>query len=369
MPEEEAPPIPLIRRRLLAWFDKHQRDLPWRRDRDPYRIWISEVMLQQTTVATVVPRFEAFVRRFPDIYTLAAADERDVLHAWQGLGYYRRARDLHKTAREIVSRFDGQFPQDPEICRKLPGLGRYLVGALLSQAFEKRLPILEANSERVLARLVGEKGDVRTSPARHRLWSIAERWLPRRRIGDWNQALMELGALVCLPRQPHCHECPLADQCTAFRHGLQDLIPVRARKRPIARRRELCLVISRGDKVLWLRRSPNGRWPHLWEFPRGAPLPDETLEKAACRIADDLAGVRIHLRQHLGTVRYSVLRERVTVECWHADWRGGRVDCRHHSEHRWVPGSEWGALAVSSPQRRLMELVNGSRRQSDDTSR
>src|SRR3954469_3882474 len=199
-----------LRRRLLSWFDRHRRDLPWRRDRDPYRIWVSEVMLQQTTVAAVVPYFERFLRAFPTLADLAAADEQAVLRLWEGLGYYRRARDLHRPAGALRARAAGRFPDDPEALRGLPGLGRYTLNAVLSQAFDRRLPILEANSQRVLSRLFGRAEDPRQGPARRRLWQAAAELLPARRVGAFNQALMELGALVCTPAAPRCPDCPLA---------------------------------------------------------------------------------------------------------------------------------------------------------------
>src|SRR5207245_11266555 len=198
---------------LLAWFDRNRRDLPWRRNRDPYRIWVSEVMLQQTQVATVVRYYEPFLKAFPTIAALAAASEQQVLRRWEGLGYYRRARHLHQAARQLVLEHQGNIPDDPEIFARLPGVGRYILGAVLSQAFDRRLPILEANSLRVLCRLFGRKGD--RGSLKRWLWQAAEGLLPARRVGDFNQALMELGALVCTPRSARCSICPLRLDCLA----------------------------------------------------------------------------------------------------------------------------------------------------------
>jgi A/G-specific adenine glycosylase len=354
---EDRKSINWLRRRLLAWFDRHRRDLPWRRDRDPYRIWVSEVMLQQTTVAAVIPRYQVFLARFPDVFALAEAEERDVLQAWQGLGYYRRARHLHAAARTIVAQYNGQFPQEFDECCQLPGMGRYLVGAVLSQAFEKRLPILEANSERVLTRLLGETGNLRAAKVRNRLWQFADTMLPNRRVGDFNQALMELGALVCLPRKPRCSECPLADGCFAFRKGIQETLPVRSQKSPTVHRHELCLIIWRGSKALWLQRPAAGRWPLLWEFPR-APIPThDSVPEAAPRMARELTGTDIALREHLGVIHYTIVREKVTVACWNAVWRRGRVRCPNHVKYRWLDCRSWDTLAFCSPQRRLARLA------------
>ncbi len=219
---------PRLSRRLLSWFTRFRRDLPWRRDRDPYRIWVSEVMLQQTQTAAVVPYFERFLQAFPTLAALAAADEQDVLRLWEGLGYYRRACDLLKTAR-LLAASHGRFPNDPDALDGLPGLGRYTRNAVLSQAFDRRLPILEAYSRRVLARLFGRTGDLSRGPEQRWLWAAAEALLPPRRAGNFNQALMELGALVCTPAAPRCPECPLAGDCAARRLGRQESIPARTR--------------------------------------------------------------------------------------------------------------------------------------------
>ena len=206
-----------LARKLLSWFDRHHRDLPWRHDRDPYRIWVSEVMLQQTQVATVLRFYERFLWMFPTLHDLAAADEQDVLRLWQGLGYYRRALNLHAAARWLAANLEGRVPSEPAIFAELPGVGRYMLGAVFSQAYEQRLPVVDANSERVLCRYFGEARDPRRGAGRRWLWDIAEAVLPSRRVGDFNQALMELGALVCTSAKPQCERCPLASQCVAKR--------------------------------------------------------------------------------------------------------------------------------------------------------
>ncbi len=221
-----------LRRRLLNWFSHHARILPWRSSRDPYAIWISEVMLQQTQVATVIPYYQRFLKSFPDIASLAGAELQEVLRHWEGLGYYRRARDLHQAARVLHTSHAGSIPNDPEIVRTLPGLGRYTTNAVLSQAFDTRLPILEANSTRVLCRLLGVRRDPRQGSVQRLLWEAAGLLLPAKHVGQFNQALMELGALLCTPTAPACSACPLALHCRARIDGTQETIPDRARKRP-----------------------------------------------------------------------------------------------------------------------------------------
>jgi A/G-specific adenine glycosylase len=348
----------------LSWFDRHRRDLPWRRDRDPYRIWVSEVMLQQTQVATVIPFFERFLAAFPDLASLAAADEQAVLRLWEGLGYYRRARDLHAAARQMARRHGGRVPDDPAEAAALPGFGPYTRNAVLSQAFDRRLPILEANSQRVLSRLFGRTDDPRTGPARRWLWRAAEELLPQKRAGDFNQALMELGALVCTPAAPRCGECPLAAACAAKRLGLQESIPPRAAAPAVTAVRESAVVIWRGGKVLLVQRPADAsRWAGLWEFPHGPLQDDETHEAAAGRLAAELTGLRVRLGAELATVRHGITRYRITIVCFEATHASGEFRSGFYAEARWVGPEELASYPVSSPQRRLARSLTAAGRQ------
>jgi A/G-specific adenine glycosylase len=352
-----------VARRLRAWFDRHRRDLPWRHDRDPYRIWVSEVMLQQTQVATVVPYFERFVAAFPTAAELAAADEQDVLRLWEGLGYYRRARDLHRTARLLVARHAGRFPDDPALVRGLPGLGRYTANAVLSQAFDARLPILEANSQRVLSRLFGRAEDPRGGPARAWLWRAAEALLPARGSGEFNQALMELGALVCTPQAPRCDRCPLAPHCVARREGLQDVIPARAPPPETTNVQEATVVIRRAGRVLLVQRPAGGRWARLWEFPHGPLQEGESHAAAAARLAAELTGLEVRLGPELMTVRHGITRFSVTVVAFEADWAGGKFCSPFYVRGAWLRPGELAGRPVSSPQRRLTRALAAPGRQ------
>ncbi|HZT79331.1 MAG TPA: A/G-specific adenine glycosylase [Gemmataceae bacterium] len=353
-----------LRRRLLAWFDAARRDLPWRRDRDPYRIWVSEVMLQQTTVAAVVPYFERFLRAFPSLRDLAAAAEQDVLRLWEGLGYYRRARDLHRAARQLVTTHGGTIPDAPEALGELPGLGRYTVGAILSQAFDRRLPVLEANSLRVLCRLFGRADDPRRGPARRWLWQAAEDLLPHRRVGDFNQALMELGALVCTPTAPRCEACPLADDCVARRLGRQDEIPAKAPPPAITEVREAAVVVRRGADVLLAQRPESAsRWANLWEFPHGPVGDRESHEAAALRLARELAGLDVALGPELLTLRHGVTRYRITMVCFEAGYAGGEFRSDFYRQGRWLAPGRLADYPVSAPQRRLANVLTAPQRQ------
>jgi A/G-specific adenine glycosylase len=353
-----------LRRRLLAWFDRHRRDLPWRRDRDPYRIWVSEVMLQQTTVAAVGPFFERFIAAFPTVKDLAKADEQDVLRLWEGLGYYRRARHLHAAARMIVAEHGGDLPDDPAVWSDLPGVGRYILGAVLSQAFDRRLPIVEANSLRVLCRLFGYTDDPRTGDGQTWLWDTARRVLPLKRVGDFNQALMELGALVCTPAAPKCDVCPVAAECVARAKGLQAVIPQKATRPTVTEVREVALVVRRGPRVLLTRRpSDASRWANMWEFPHGELETNETHEAAAERLLGPLTGLNAEIGPELLTVRHGVTRFRITLVCLEAEFSAGEFRSEFYDHGLWLRPAELAKYPVSAPQRKLARAVAGTVRQ------
>jgi A/G-specific adenine glycosylase len=345
-----------VRRQLLYWFDRHARDLPWRRTRDPYVIWISEIMLQQTQVASVIPYFERFLRTFPSLSALADACEPQVLRLWEGLGYYSRARNLHRAARLLIAEHAGQLPNDADLLRQLPGFGRYTANAVLSQAFDRRLPIVEANSRRVLCRLLGVRGDPRQADVQTQLWNAAENLLPVKRVGAFNQALMELGALICTPAKPHCPQCPLARRCQARLAGLQERIPVRAKRPAAVRVDEIAVALTRDRRVLLVRRPDLGRWAGLWEFPHVEQEPLESPDRAAHRLLASL-GLRADVHGELGTIRHAVTRFHITLTCARAEWRRGEFAPGFYPEGRWVDLPDLTAFPISAPQRRLAKKL------------
>ena len=347
-----------LRAKLLAWFDRHRRDLPWRADRDPYRVWVSEVMLQQTTVAAVVPYFNRFMAALPTVEALAAADEQQVLKLWEGLGYYRRARHLHAAARRLVADHPGGLPDDPAVWAELPGVGRYILGAVLSQAFGRRLPIVEANSLRVLARLFGYRGDPREGEGKAWVWAAAEAVLPAKRVGDFNQAVMELGALVCTPTTPDCPRCPLAGVCEANRLGLQGVIPPPKKPKESVFVNEVGVVIRDGEKVLLCQRPADaGRWQNMWEVPHAAVGTDEPPGAAAARVAKELTGLEVAPGPELMTIKHGVTRYAITLTCVEAAVRGGAFASAFYAAGRWLTPAELADYPVSSPQRKLMTTL------------
>jgi A/G-specific adenine glycosylase len=342
---------------LLPWFDAHHRSLPWRASRDPYRIWVSEVMLQQTTVAAVVPYFTRFLTAFPTVHALAAADEQHVLKLWEGLGYYRRARHLHAAAK-VLAALPAALPDDPDVWAELPGVGRYILGAVLSQAFDRKLPIVEANSLRVLARVFGYRGDPREGAGKAWVWEAAESVLPDRRAGDFNQALMELGALVCTPTNPRCGECPLAGVCVANRDGLQSQIPPPKKAKEITAVREVGVVVRSGEKLLLCRRPADaGRWQNMWEVPHAEARADESDEAAAVRVARELTGLTVEPGEEVTTIKHGVTRYAITLTVLEAKRARGTFAPGFYAEAKWLATKELSEYPVSSPQRKLMTLL------------
>jgi A/G-specific adenine glycosylase len=282
---------------VLDWFDQHGRhDLPWQANKTAYHTWISEIMLQQTQVATVIPYFQRFIERFPDVQSLAEAEQDEVLHLWTGLGYYARARSLHKAAQRVVSEYNGEFPQSVEALEDLPGIGRSTAGAVLSISTGKRAAILDGNVKRVLARFYAVEGWPGITAVQKELWQHAERNTPYARVGDYTQAMMDLGATLCTRSKPSCLLCPLQPQCGAFTQGKTDKLPAPRPKKVIPVKQTLMLMIRNdAGEVLLYQRPPSGLWGGLWSFPQVQDLRDshgETGLKIDADNAEALAPLR-----------------------------------------------------------------------------
>jgi A/G-specific adenine glycosylase len=363
--DEQATWVEGVREGLMLWYGDARRDLPWRADRDAYRILVSEMMLVQTTVAAVIPYFERFLARFPTPQALAGAHESDVLKAWEGLGYYRRARQLHAAARMIVNEYQGNVPADAAAVRALPGVGRYIAGAIMSFAFDRPEPIVEANSQRVLARLLALKDDPKTATTQKRIWKAAERLVPPRGAGLFNQALMELGALVCTPREPGCLVCPLASLCEARRLGLQDRLPVMTPKPPPLAVTEAAVVVEQNGRVLIVQRGIGTLWEQFWEFPtvhlEGADPATRSFGEATT-LKDGirrLTGVSARIGPPATTLRYSVTNHRVKLIAHLAAARSGEPRPGPNLvDARWVEPATLRTYTFSSAGRRLIDWIN-----------
>lgn len=328
-----------FRAALLRWYRRAKRDLPWRQDPTPYRVWVSETMLQQTTVAVVTRKYEAFLRRFPSLASLASSNEDEVLKSWAGLGYYCRARNLRRAAIIIKDVYEGIFPSDYDAVLALPGVGRYTAGAILSIAFGKPIPLVDGNVIRVFSRLFGMKGRAKDPGFAAKMWATSERLMPAKNPGDWNQALMELGATVCAPDSPSCGICPVARHCVAFKKGLQDKLPLPEVRRSPVPVHWTCLWIEKNGKVLLWRRSQKERLlKNLWGLPEARRVPAEFGRK-------------------LGEAAHAITHHALRVELYEGTLSGKKNDrAPLPPEARWTPRRELGDYLVSSLWLKLMVL-------------
>jgi A/G-specific adenine glycosylase len=344
-------------RALLRWYDTHRRDLPWRRTRDPYAIWISETMLQQTRVETVIPYYERFLSRFPDVTSLASADLDDIYSVWAGLGYYSRARNLHAAARSVVADHAGQLPSDTQSLRSLKGIGRYTAGALASIAFDRPEPILDGNVARVLTRLRGIREDIGAKFVSESLWQEAAALADGPRPGALNQALMELGATVCMPRAPRCPECPLRSDCDARRAGDAESLPVKARARPPRPLEAVAAWLPRRGRVLAVKRTQKGLMTGLWELPggeiAGACDPESGLR---AQLAESL-GLSVTRAEHVGEIDHLFSHRRLRLHVFRCSAPRGRLQRSDGAEHRWLPPQEIARLPHGAATRKALALL------------
>lgn len=350
-----------LRQKLLAWFDQYRRDLPWRQTDDPYAIWISETMLQQTQVTTVIPYYHRFLEAFPSVQALAQAREEEVFRLWEGLGYYRRARHLHQAAQKIVAEHQGVFPRDLATLQSLPGIGRYTAGAILSIAFDQQAPILEANTIRVYSRLLGYDHDPRTSTGQKILWQAAEDWLPRKRVGTFNQAMMELGSLLCTPKDPNCEACPASRLCRAYQSGRQEEIPPPPKRPSIEEVAELAVVVCREEKVFLLRNDQRSRWAGMWDFVRIPLAENDDWDHLTRTEVEARTGMQATLGKQFATLKHGVTRFRITLHCVLAHWQLGEVQAK--TDHQWMHPSQLQEIGLSVTARKIAQLLEAKAQQ------
>ncbi|RLS53660.1 MAG: A/G-specific adenine glycosylase [Planctomycetota bacterium] len=356
----------LVRRSLPVWFRRFARDLPWKETRDPYRIWISEIMLQQTTVASVKPYFERFLNRFPTVESLALASEEEVLRLWEGLGYYSRGRNVRLAARMIVDEFGGVWPRTPDQLQRLPGVGRYVAGAVASFAFDMRAPIVEANTLRVYCRLLGFTGDPRNSRGQALLWGFAETLLPLSAAGPFNQALMDLGATVCTVQSPACPRCPLLTVCRSAALGNQDQIPQKAKRPKITDVTELTVAVLHANRVLLRQRGPDERWAGMWDFPRFAceasPTPLDSPAFARLIRSQLMAAYGLTVRdlEQILEIKHAVTRYRIRLHGFRGTWVSTSTTRQKTlpADHEWIPLERLIDRPLSVTARKLASLLS-----------
>jgi len=344
---------------LIHWYDHNAVNLPWRQTQsNPYRVWLSEIMLQQTQVDTVIPYYNRFLGQYPDVHRLADAPLDDVLKQWEGLGYYSRARNLHKTAVIVSREHNGQFPDTVDGLMTLPGIGRYTAGAIASIVFGVEAPLLDGNVIRVFSRLTNLADDVSQSATQTKLWDLAGAWLPSERVGDYNQALMELGRLVCKPRKPLCVDCPIQAHCQAYAQGTQNERPVKKKKAPTPHY-DVTAGLIRDDvgRLLIAQRPLDGLLGGLWEFPGGKQEDGETLEHCLKRELREELGIEVQVGEHFVSVKHAFTHFKITLhtyECLHTNGEPQKHEVR---DFAWVMEAELEKYSFGKADRQVIAAL------------
>ena len=348
-------PIP---QKLLTWYDQNARQLPWRSFPAPYRVWVSEIMLQQTRVDTVLPYFERFIARFPDIQSLAEAEQAEVFRLWEGLGYYSRARNLHNAAKVLVNEHQGEFPASIKELESLPGVGRYTAAAIASIAFNLPVAAVDGNIKRIYARLLNYHGIYGSPVFEKTIADFAQELLPSDRPGDFTQALMDLGSAVCVPRQPNCPECPLQSDCLATQNGTQNELPLKAKKAPIPHYDVCVAIIEENGKILLKKRPEKGLLAGLWEYPGGkVESSDESLEAALKREIEEKTGLVIRLEGKMGTYKHAYTHFKISVHAWQTTIIKS-AESQLPPEFSWISIKDLATCPMGKVARRISSQIN-----------
>ena len=345
--------------KLLHWFHENARDLPWRRTYSPYHVWISEIMLQQTQMDRAVNYFTRWMERLPDIETVASSIEEEILKLWEGLGYYSRAANIIKTAKILLARHDGQLPADFDQLLKLPGIGQYTAGAIMSIAFNREHVIIDANIERVFARLFNIDKPVKDKKTYAFINKKAADLMPKGRAREYNQALMELGGLICLPRNPRCLTCPINEHCLARRENVIEKRPLPVKTSQTVFIEMATGILRHGGKIFIQKRKAHGVWANLWEFPGGRLEPGETPEMALSREFAEETELQIGRLDKITTVQHAYTIYRVTLHGYFCSLRDGHTKPVLHGaqEYRWVTPDELAGYAFPAGHRKLIEYL------------
>lgn len=346
-----------FRTRLLSWYDKNKRSMPWRDCEDPYRTWISEIMLQQTRVDQAIPYFQRFMKRFPTVHDLAEADQQEVLKVWEGLGYYSRARNLHHASKTVVSDFDGEIPDTEEDIRKLKGIGPYTAAAVLSIAFSKPYAVVDGNVIRVLSRYFGIEEDVRSQKTKSTIQEAADELLDPERPGDFNQAVMELGATICTPTSPGCEACPVSSGCTAYATLKTDTIPYKSPSKKRPHHHIGVGIIKRDDRVLIALRPEDAMLGGLWEFPGGKQKKGEEIEKTVRRELREELGVEIAITKPFMKLDHAYSHFKITLHAYLCELKNGEPSAKSSQRVLWVPVNELEEYPFPKANRKLTEKL------------
>ena len=346
-----------IQKELLDWYEKNRRPLPWRNRCDPYGIWVSEVMLQQTQVKTVIPYYKRFLSAFPDPKTLAEADQQKVLKLWEGLGYYARARNLHRAAQTIMDSHGGILPTEYASLKALPGIGDYIASAVSSIAFGKPHAALDGNVKRVLARFHRMERPINDPASKPVFKTAAEEFLERSNPGTFNQAMMELGALVCTPKNPRCHGCPLSRKCRAFKEGVETEYPRRIKKAKIPEYHVAVGVIWKRQKVLITQRKPEGLLGGLWEFPGGKIRDGETPQKACAREIREEVNLLVETEERIVRIRHAYTHFKIIMDVFRCVYINGRVQLRGPVDFCWIRLHEINRFPFPGANRKFIPLI------------
>ena len=344
--------------RILSWYARHKRDLPWRHTRNPYFIWVSEVMLQQTQVDTVIPYYHRFLKRFPTIEALAKASLQEVLKAWENMGYYARARHLHAAAREVVKRMGGKIPKTWDELIRLPGIGTYTASAILSFAFDERFPTVDGNARRVLCRLSATQEPMDQSRTQREIHDLAAKIIPSDDPASFNHGIMELGATICKPRSPLCNICPIGDLCLAFQKGLQETLPIMRERKPIPHKEMTAAVIEdKRGRLLIVQRPNKGLLGGLWKFPGGERGADETLQQALRRRVREELGIGVKVGKALTSVSHAYTHFRITLHAFRCVRRNGKPRAIGCHKVQWVKPDGLDDFPFSRADRKVIEAL------------
>jgi A/G-specific adenine glycosylase len=347
-----------FRKKLLTWYHHHQRRLPWRETIDPYHIWVSEVMLQQTQIKTVLPYYRNFLLQFPDVQHLAASKLQDVLKAWEGMGYYARARNLHRAAKVITTQHHGKVPEDPTEIRKLPGVGDYIAAAVLSIAYNRPHAVVDGNVKRVLARLYKIDAPINTSSSFKTFKTISKGLIDLRHPGLFNQAMMDLGSMLCKPKNPLCHDCPLPSFCHARQEGVVSEYPKRIQKPAVPLNHIVAGVIYKDNHMLITRRKSEGLLGGLWEFPGGKVRENESPESACSREIKEEVNLEVRIHKHITRVKHAYTHFKIIMDVFVCEYVSGEVQLNGPADYHWIALHEIDQYPFPKANRKFIPLLD-----------